>query len=339
MARKTVRVALVGAGAAAQVNHIPAYRKLKDVEVVALCEPDRPRARAVSQRFQIPHVFDDLQDLLRTESLEVDAIDICTPTHMHAAMALASLSYGKHVLLERPFVRRTAEAEAIVEAASRAGRIAMVAFNHRFRPDAQMMWQFVRKGELGTIYFGKAGWLRGRVAWRGGKATGDEPVSERGVLMDLGVQMLDLALWITGGNVTTVSASVHRSDKNATAEDAAIALLRLDSGATITLEVSWSLLQDKDFAFVNLFGARGAALFNPLRFHKTLHGSFVNVTPPLLSEKNLYKRSYEIEIDHFVDCVRRGTTPLASAEEALALMRVLDAVYRSAESGKEVRLG
>ncbi len=338
MARKIVRVALVGAGAAAQINHIPAYRKLKDVEIVALCEPDHARAQAVSQRFQIPHVFDDLQDMLRAD-LDVDAVDICTPTHLHAPMALAALGDGKHVLIERPFARRTSEAEAVVAAAARADRVAMVAFNHRFRPDAQMLWQFVRKGELGQVYFGKAGWLRGRVAWRGGKENADVSAADNGVLMDLGVQMLDLALWIMGGKVVTVSSSVHRLDKNATAEDAAIALLRLDSGATITLEVSWSLLQDKDFAFVNVFGDRGAALFNPLRLHKMLHGNFVNVTPPLRSEKNLYKRSYEIEIDHFVDCVRRNATPVAGAEEALALMRVLDAVYRSAESGKEVRLG
>jgi predicted dehydrogenase len=336
MAKKTVRIGIIGVGGAAQVNHIPAYRKLKDVEIVALCETDAARARAVSQRFGIPHVFSDFEDLLRADALDLDAVDICTPTHLHGAMALAALGYGKHVLIERPFAHKTSEAEAVVQAASKNACTVMVAFNHRFRPDAQVLRQFVQKGELGNIYYGKAGWLRGRESWQGGAST--DGVSGRGVLMDLGVQMLDLALWLTAGSVVTVSSSTHRREKARAAEDAAVAFLRLDTGATITLDVSWSLLQDKDFAFLNLFGTKGAALFNPLRMHKVMHGNLVNVTPTLESERSLYKRSYELEIEHFVDCVRRGVEPLTSAEQALGLMRVLDAIYRSAEQGKELRL-
>lgn len=343
MPRKPVRIGLVGAGGAAQVNHIPAYKKLKDAELVAVCDTDHARARGVAQRFGIPRVFTDFEDMLRADDLELDAVDVCTPTHLHGAMALAALTYGKHVLLERPFVHRTAEAEAIVRDAERRGKLVMVALNHRFRPDAQVLLQFVRKGELGDVYYGKAGWLRGRDSWRaaagaGGDGSNDAGVSGRGVLMDLGVQMLDLALWLTAGKVVTVSASTYRKNPRK-AEDGAAAFLRLDTGATITLDVSWGLLQDKDFAYLNLFGTKGAALFNPLRIHKMMHGSLVNVTPTLTSEKNLYKRSYEIEIEHFVDCVRRGETPLSDAEDGLELMRVIDAVYRSAESAREVKLG
>ncbi len=340
MAKKTVRLAIVGAGAAAQVNHIPAFRKLKDVELVAVCEPDVARRRAVSQKFGIPEVFEDFQDLLRAEHLDLDAIDICAPTHLHGAMAQAALSYGKHVLIERPFVAKTSEAEAIVAAAAKADRIAMVAMNHRFRPDAQTLSQFIQKKEIGQVYFAKAGYLRGRESWKSGAqaASGADGVAgRRGVLLDLGLQMLDLALWLTGGSVVSVSASMHASEKGKP-EDSAVGFVRLDTGATITLDVSWGLLQDKDFAFVNLFGTKGTAVFNPLRVLKSLHGNLVNVTPTLAAERSQYKMSYELEIEHFVDCVRRGVAPASPAEEALTLMRVVDALYKSADTGKEVRL-
>ncbi len=340
MAKKSVRVAVVGAGAAAQISHIPAYRKLKDVEVVAVCDRDVSRRLAVSHKFGIPEAFEDFQDLLRADHLDIDAIDICAPTHLHGAMALAALSYGKHVLVERPFVTKTSEAEALVAAAAKADRIVMVAMNHRYRPDAQTLWQFIQKKEIGPVYFAKAGYLRGRDTWQTGAQGGrgfDVVAGQRGVLLDLGLQMLDLALWLTGGSVVSVSASMHASDKGK-AEDSAVGFVRLDTGATITLDVSWGLLQDKDFAFVNLFGPKGTALFNPLRLLKSLHGNLVNVTPTAATERNHYKKSYEVEIEHFVDCVRRNVQPASTAEEALTLMRVVDALYKSADTGKEVRL-
>ena len=106
----------------------------------------------------------------------------------------------------------------------------------------------------------------------------------------------------------------------------------------MTLEVSWGLLMERDFAYLNLFGDKGAALLNPLQVHKEMHGSLVNVTPSLSSPKNTYQLSYENEIHHFVDCVREGTRPLSPGEEALSMLQILEALYRSALEGREIRL-
>ncbi|MEP7027652.1 MAG: hypothetical protein ABI960_03565, partial [Candidatus Eisenbacteria bacterium] len=106
----------------------------------------------------------------------------------------------------------------------------------------------------------------------------------------------------------------------------------------INLEVTWGLLMEKDFAYVNLFGQSGAALWNPLRIHKGMHGSLVNVTPAVDSPRNVYKQAIEAQIAHFADAVRKGSGAGASGAEMLAVMRLVDAIYRSAEQGREVRL-
>jgi predicted dehydrogenase len=133
-----------------------------------------------------------------------------------------------------------------------------------------------------------------------------------------------------------VTASLHRSKKNEV-EDSSTAFLRLENGMTLTLEVTWGLLMEKDFAYVNFYGSGGAALWNPLRIHKGMHGTLVNVTPTLEPKGNQYKHSVEAQISHFGDVLRKGIKPLASAEEVLPVMQLMDAIYKSAETGKEVR--
>jgi len=337
VARKNLRVGLVGVGAAAQISHIPALLKSEGVELVALCDRDPEKAARVAQKFSVPRAVSRIDDLLADDSL--DAVDICTPNFLHAPMAMAALEAGKHVLCERPFARSAAEATEMVKAAKRADRVLACAVQHRFRPDAQLLRTFVAKGELGEVYYAKAGWLRQRTEWDSDEWRRQKRESGGGVVLDLGFQMLDLSLWVLGApKVASVSASVHRR-RNGEVEDSTAALLRLDTGATLTLELTWGLLMEKDFAFLNLFGSGGAALLNPLRFHKGMHGTLVNVTPTLDSARNQYKHSQEAQVAHFVEALRKGSRPMGDAEEILPVMELMDAVYRSAEQGREVKLG
>src|SRR5262249_9048139 len=180
-----------------------------------------------------------------------------------------------HVLCERPLARSSDEAQAMVKAARKADRVLMCAVQHRFRPDAQLLRKVVEKGELGPIFYAKAGWLRPRTEGDSDERRRQKRESGGGVVLDLGVQMLDLALWMMGNPaVESVTAGVHRSKKGEV-EDNATAFLRLKGGATLTLEVTWGLLMEKDFAYLNLFGAGGAALLDPLRIHRAMHGTLV----------------------------------------------------------------
>jgi predicted dehydrogenase len=337
VARKMLRIGLVGVGAAAQINHIPALKRTEDVEIVALCDRDPEKTQRVAQKFGIPRVYGRFEELLSDD--DVDAVDICTPNFLHAPMASAALDAGKHVLCERPLARSADEAASMVRAAKRADRTLMCAVQHRFRADAQLLRTFVAKGDLGEIFFAKAGWLRQRTEWDSDEWRRQKRESGGGVVLDLGFQMLDQALWILGGpKVESVTASVHRSKKGEV-EDSATAFLRLASGATLTLELTWGLLMEKDFAYLNLFGSGGAALLNPLRVHKGMHGNLVNVTPAMDTARNQYKHSMEAQVAHFADSLRRGARPTGSGEEIVPVMELMDAIYRSADQGKEVRLG
>ncbi len=336
MARKTLGVALVGVGAAAQINHIPVLKKTEGVELVALVDRDPEKAARVAQKFAVPHSFGRIEQMLDRD--DIDAVDVCTPNFLHAPMAIAALESGKHVLCERPLARSADEAAAMVKAAKKADRVLMSAVQHRFRADAQLLRTFVAKGELGEIHYAKAGWLRRRTDWDNDEWRRQKRESGGGVVLDLGFQMLDLSLWTLGGpKVTSVTASVHRARKG-DVEDSATAFLRLEGGATLTLELTWGLLMEKDFAYLNLFGAGGAALLNPFRLHKGMHGTLVNVTPDLDNARNQWKQSIEAQIAHFVEALRKPGRPMGSGEEILPVMETLDAIYRSAEQGKEVRL-
>ena len=337
VARKNIRVGLIGVGAAAQINHIPALKRTEGLELVGLYDRDPEKASRVAQKFGIERAFERLDDMLEAD--DIDAVDICTPNFLHAPMAIAALDAGKHVLSERPLARRADEAANMVKAAKKADRLLLCAVQHRFRPDAQLLKKFVEKGDLGEIFFAKAGWLRQRTEWDSEEWRRQKRESGGGVVLDLGFQMLDLTLWVLGmPKVTSVTASVHRLRKDEV-EDSATTFLRLESGATLTLELTWGLLMEKDFAYLNLFGSGGAALLNPFRVHKGMHGSLVNVTPTFETSRNQYKQAIEAQICHFADVLRKGVKPVGSGEELLPVMELIDAVYRSADQGKEVRLG
>jgi predicted dehydrogenase len=337
LARKPLRIGLAGVGVAAQISHIPAIKRTEGLELAALCDRDREKAARVAQKFQVPTATDRLDDLLEDDS--IDAIDVCTPNYLHAPMATAALESGKHVLCERPLARSAEEATLMAKAARKADRILMCAVQHRFRADAHLLRTFVEKGDLGSIFFAKAGWLRQRTEWDSDEWRRQKRESGGGVVLDLGFQMLDLSLWVVGNpKVASVTASVHRSRKGEV-EDSAISLLRLDGGATLTLEVTWGLLMEKDFVYLNLFGSQGAALLNPFRIHKGMHGTLVNVTPTLDTSRNQYKQSTEAQIAHFAEALRGKEKPMGHADEILPVMELMDAIYRSAEQGKEVKVG
>ena len=227
----------------------------------------------------------------------------------------------------------------MADAAKKSGKVLMYAMNNRFRSDVAVLRGYLERQELGRIFYVKTGWLRRRSEVRGPAWYQNKRSAGGGVLMDLGVQMLDLSLWLLGNpKVVSVTATKYATDPRKDVEDTVAAFMVLDDGASLTLEVSWALLLEKNFPYLNLFGTDGAALLNPFRIHKELGGNLLNVTPALESHRNIYKQSYEQELDHFIRCLTQGERPMASAEEGRELMRVIDAIYQSAEARREVRL-
>lgn len=333
------KIAIVGAGHVAQVVHIPGWRKNPDVEVVAVCDTMKTKAKWVAERYGIPTFTTSIDELLK--SPDIDAIDICTQTDSHQELAIAALSAGKHVLVEKPMARTFAEATEMVKASKKHKRNLMVAMNVRFRRDAITLKSFLDGNELGEVFYAKSGWLIKRdFSHTDRNWLYDKNRSGGGVLMDLGIQMLDVSWWLLGNNKpTAVKAVTFNRVGNLQVEDSAACMVQFDDGAVLTLEVSWTLLAEKDFLYANLFGATGSALINPLRVFKDLHGNLVNIVPTKDENASTsYKRSYSNEMKHFVDCLRQNTPLQAGAAESAERLRIIDAFYQSATEGREVLL-
>jgi len=145
--KEAVRLGVVGAGAIAQLAHLPVLSKMRGAQLIALCDNDRPKARSLADRFNIPDVFTDIEDLLELD--ELDAVVIATPNHLHEPHVLSALAHKVHVLCERPLSLTSRGIERILAAATRADRTVTVANNHRFRSDVQALDRYVRGAWLG----------------------------------------------------------------------------------------------------------------------------------------------------------------------------------------------
>src|ERR1051326_225027 len=328
-----LRVGIVGLGWVSQVFHLPILSKFEDVEIVAVCDRDKSRARMIAERFGYTRHYNDYQQMLEKEDLA--AIDGGTSPDAHLPITLAALQAGKDVFVEKPIARRYSEAVQMAEAAKLSKRSLMVGMNNRFRPDTMILKSFIEKGELGKIFYAKAGWLK--------KLSGDNPwithidKSGGGVFLDLGIVMLDLVLWMMDfPPVERVSSKMYMH-KTKSVEDSSLVFIEMKYGVSVVIEVSWSLQSAEDWFYCDFFGSEGSAMINPLRINKQLHGNLVNVTPAKLETPfNLYKKSYENELKHFVGAARGLHQVISSGDEAVQRMKIVEAVYQSARRGREI---
>jgi predicted dehydrogenase len=332
-----VRVALLGLGSIAQVVHLPILAQLKQAELTGVCDVDRSKAKAIANRFGIPRVFANDGEAFAAD--EIDALVICTPNHLHEAQAIAALEAGKHVLVEKPLALTAEGAAAVIGAAEAAGRVLQVAMNNRFRPDSQALRPFLTGGELGDIVLARGAWLNRKMrilrpTWRHRRAT-----AGGGAFMDIGVQILDLALWLVQfPKITSVYANMH-TPQGMEVEDSATVVLRLAAGGTLSVSVSWSLIADRDFHNLRLLGTRGSGAIAPLSVFKELETGMIEVTPQLPAHReNLYTMSYRNELQFFLESVR-GEEPPPRPREQIELMRLVSLAYQSAEERREVSAG
>ena len=329
-----IRIGMVGAGAIAQIAHLPVLRRMKGVQVVGICDFDGAKARALAQRLGVTSWFTDIEELL--EFGKVDAAVICTPNHLHEAHALAALAAGAHVIVERPMALSSAGVARVLKAAEKAKRNVLVAMNHRFRADVQAVHKFISGGELGAVTTVRTGWhvfraAKHQLGWRGRRAE-----SGGGVMMDLGLPMLDLAIWIAGRPaISRVSAHLSGGGQ---VDELGGAQLYAETGASIYCDVSWHFVGDGERFWLDLQGTKGSASIAPFKVFKELHGAPVDVTPTgAVGREHHFTQSYRSEWAYFVAGVR-GEVTLVPPEDQLRLHRVLEAIYRSADEQRDIKL-
>jgi predicted dehydrogenase len=330
-----VRIGLVGAGAIAQLAHLPVLGKMRGARVAAICDNDRAKAQALAERFDIPDVVEDVEDLLEVE--EIDAVVVATPNHLHEPHVLSALAAGKHVLCERPLALSARGIERLLAAAERAERYVMVANNHRFRTDVQALDRFLRVGELGPVSAVRAGayhFRRPDAGWRLRR-----PESGGGAFFDYGIPLLDLALWLGEfPEPRRVTAYMHRRAGAAAVEDQMLVQLECVNGVSCAFDVSGAYVGPEERWWFEVLAEAGSARLSPLRVMKELNGRPFDVSPSGAAGRDSpFIQSYRAELAHFLAVVR-GDAPYEPPADQVTLHRIVEAIYRSADEGHEILL-
>lgn len=332
----SIRVGVLGAGGIAQVAHLPVLRRLPGAEVAAICDNDLGKAQALAARFDVKDTYDDIEEVLRYAN--VDVVVVCTPNHLHEIHATAALAAGVHVLCERPLALTLAGVERVLAASDKYGKRVMVGMNHRFRSDVQAVRGFLAGGDLGGLQAVRSGWYtfqpsRQMLGWRLRREQ-----AGGGAILDLGLPLIDLGLWLAGWPAPKrISAHLTRPAREGV-EDMGSALIVCENGVSITMDVSWRHLGEGERFWFDIVGAKGSAMIQPLRIFKEQHGAAVDVTPTgATGRETQFIQSYRAEWMYFL-AVIKGDVHAPPPRDQLALQRVLDAIYRSADEGRDVLL-
>lgn len=328
------KVGVIGLGSIAQLVHLPILSKLENVELAALTEINKNRLKTIGEKFPNAKKYSNYLEMISNENL--DAVIIATPTDTHTEIALDCLKSNVNVLIEKPIALNYDEAKEIHSTAKKHKKIAMAGMNLRFRPDAMLMKSIINSGELGELFYIKCSWLRKKSSAQ--KWFLNKKHSGGGVIIDLGIVLLDLALWMFGDNKVE-NVSVQKFNHTLKdIEESAIGLIRFENGQVIAFEVSWELHSETDSFSMVVHGTKGTAHLNPLRVYKRIESAHIDYTPSKTNISNLYRKSYENELKHFIGSVRENVNPISSSEEALVRMKLLEAIYKSAKIGKEIKV-
>ena len=352
---KKLKAAVIGVGGIS-VNHIDNYIAHPDVDLVAFCDINPDMLKKRGEQYGIKNLFADYNEML-AKMPEIDIVSVCTWNSAHAPATIAALNAGKHVLCEKPMAMNAAEAEQRRQAAIKNKRVLQVGFVRRFARDAALIRDFSAHGNLGDLYYARAAYVR-RNGNPGGWF-GDKSRSGGGPLIDLGVHVIDLVRYLMGNpqpvavsgatfcklgdrrNIVTPKAYVATSAKPndvCDVEDMAVALIRFDNGAVLNLQAGFSLNIGKDEMDIELFGTKGGVKLDPefkLFTEMNDYLADVQIAGPTAFD---FVGAFRNEVYGFVAAVKGEAPVVAPAEDGVTLMRILDAVYRSAETGREVLL-
>ncbi|GED24421.1 oxidoreductase [Brevibacillus agri] len=348
---RTHKIGIIGAGGIA-LAHLEAAKREPRAEIVAIADVSRETAAEKAEQYGIAHVFTDYEEML--SQAPIDAVIVCVPNYLHAQAAKQALAAGKHLLCEKPMAMNAQQAEDMIEAAKQAGKILMVAQNNRFRSQAQQVKAWLDEGRLGSIYHAKTGWVRrnGIPGW--GSWFTQKELAGGGPLIDIGVHMLDLTLWLLDHpkpvsvlGQTYAQFGPHkrglsewgRREENGKfdVEDMAVAMITFENGFSLTLDASWASHIEKENVFLQLYGQEGGVSLGLLEEKLTLYHEWGGVTATTeLSPTPCNERV--MLLANFLDAVEGKAQPLCTPEQALYITRLIEAIYQSAQTGEAVRL-
>ena len=338
-----MRVGVIGCGRQG-TYHLEAYAGIAEVEIAAVCDADPARAQAAAERFSAAP-FTRYEDLIAAGGL--DLISIVTMPATHREIAIAALRAGSHVLCEKPMALDLAECVEMATTARETGKTLTLGYNMRQMGSSRYARSLVASGELGPIVCMHAWCLDPEIpAW--GKHY-SRAVAGGGVFMADAGHVLDLTLFVAGyPRPTTVTASAARMFPHKRAatlpperhgdydvEDHAAGHVRFADGSWLTLQLAWGWDALAPSYSFELTGRGGGLRHDPLRFVREIDGVPVDVTPEGVADID-WDSSVRRGVEQVVAAVRSGGEPVVALEHALTVQAIIDACYRSLESGREV---
>lgn len=362
-----IRIGIIGCGGIAREKHLPALSTFKDLcDITAFCDTEEEKAIALRTKFGYSkaEIFTDYHDLLANR--DIDVVHVCTPNVSHSAITVDAFGAGKHVLCEKPMAVTTADAETMMEAWKKSGKKFTIGYQNRFRPEVQMLKKCCIAGDLGDIYYGKAFAVRRRAVPNWGVFM-DKAKQGGGPLIDIGTHALDMTLWMMN-NYEPVSVSGTTFYKlgnlpEATegnkwgpwdhtkyeVEDSAFGYIRMKNGALVYLEAAWALniLESRE-ASTTVCGTKAGAeirsgMSHPdevLIFNRGRAGMLVEETLSPKGKVAFYDSVHVahgiVEAKQWLEAIAGNKEPLVRAEQAFIVTKILDAVYQSAKTGKEI---
>ncbi|HUU09479.1 MAG TPA: Gfo/Idh/MocA family oxidoreductase [Phycisphaerae bacterium] len=347
-----VNVAVIGLGMGGA--HLKGYAEHPGCTIAAICDVDKVRLAAKAAEFGLDEsrLFTSTDALFRAAGdLGLDAASVVLPNTYHAPVTIQALRRGLHVLCEKPMAMNAGQARRMMAEARKARRTLGINLSFRFVPQSRALKDVVDAGTLGRVYYAHTRWWRQRGLPGLGGWFGTKRLSGGGPVIDLGVHRMDLAMWLMGSpQPVAVSAAVYDpigsrvarlQKKTFDVEDLGAAFVRFQGGATLTLEASWAGFSGKNEDMVTeILGDRGGIVQRNLGEGYDFEARVFTETGGSLAETQIKQRLAPAPSAYadFVDAVLEGRPTLAPAEDGLKVQQVLDAIYRSARLGKEVRI-
>ena len=352
---KKLRIGIIGSGGIAQGCHMRGYAAIPELcEIVATCDVNPETAKKAAEKFNVPNTYTDYHQMLEKENL--DAVSVATPNKFHKQPTIDALKAGVHVLCEKPLGMNADECREMCAAARETGKILQVGLQSRFNGPSRWLKTYIDGGNMGDIYFARAQALRRRGVPGWGVFI-DKELQGGGPLIDIGVHILDLTLFLMGypkpvsasgktwnqlGTNPELWNSWGNYDRNKfTVEDFAVGLIKFENGAVISLESSF-MANGPDPFHTQLYGTKAGAIVSPyangseaIKIFTEQDQLLMDVSPGNIPH---VESAHVDEVKAFVDAILNDKPSPVPGENGLILNAIFDAIYKSSETGEEQKV-
>ena len=332
--RRKVRYAVVGLGHIAQTAVLPGFAKARSAEIAALVSGTPAKLEKLQRQYDVPRVYDYAHFDECLDSPDIDAVFVALPNDMHLDCCLRALHAHKHVLCEKPLALSVRDAEEMLDAARQNDVKLMTAYRLHFEPANLSTIDLIKQGRIGEPrYFNSTFSYQVtdpdniRLQWaRGG-----------GPVFDIGVYCINAARYLMSDEPEEVSAILaNTGDKRfREVEEIASAILRFPGGRLATFTVSFGAA---DSARYELVGTEGSIVLDPAYEYSMGLKRTVKVDERTQEREFAQVDQFAGELEEFSECILANREPEASAREAIGDLRVIEAIFASAESGCVVQL-